>query len=49
MSALAVRYSIEPPSVPAVPTLSPASNVALRVKDGSGEGREATLLQLQTA
>ena len=41
ISALALRYSNEPPSIPTVPTLAPASNVAVRVKDGSG-GREGS-------
>ena len=33
---LAVRYTIEPPLIPTVMTLAPASNVAVRVMNGSG-------------
>jgi hypothetical protein len=52
LSVLVVRYSIEPPSIPALPPLAPVSNVAVRVENSDGaaeEWRETTLLHLQTA
>jgi len=52
LSVFPLRYSIDPPSIPALPALTPVSNVAVRVgnrQTAAEEWREATLLQSQTA